>query len=481
MEISERMLRGIFLPPWEAGIKKNGALGVMATYPAIDGVPVHGSEWILTDILRKEFGFEGLVLSEGGGIGTLVYEGLAATQKEAGQLALRAGVDVGISYESGYMLDMLDSVREGKVPPWRSSTGPSAASSSRSSGSASSKGPASTRRKPNRTVHCEAHQDLALEAARKAIVLLKNENGLLPLRKDIGSIAVIGPNADHARNQLGDYVSLTVLQDVTTILEGIRAAGPAGDEGHIRQGLRRHRHGRQRDREGPTGGGRRRRRGGRGRRERMAEPPTGKGRAARATTRRPSSSRAFRTTSSGRSSGPARRRSSSSSTGGRSPSGRSPRASRPSSRPGFPARRADRRWPRSCSAPSIPSGKLSVTVPRHAGQLPAYYDAKKSKEYWIKEGWGHPYADLEPTPLYPFGHGLSYTTFAYGKLRPERRRDRSRRSDRRPRGSPEFRGASRRRGRPALYPGRHQLRRHCRSWRSRDSPGSGSSRGRRGQ
>jgi beta-glucosidase len=64
-----------------------------------------------------------------------------------------------------------------------------------------------------------------------------------------------------------------------------------------------------------------------------------------------------------------------------------------------------------------PSGRLPVTVPRHAGQLPVYYNAKRSKEYWVKGGWGHPYVDLEPTPLYPFGHGLSYTRFSYANLR----------------------------------------------------------------
>src|SRR5512140_2791831 len=84
MEISERMLREVFLPSWQTGIKSCGALGVMATYPAIDAVPTHSSVKLLTGIRRQEFGFDGLVLSEGGGIGTLVYEGLAPTQKEAG-------------------------------------------------------------------------------------------------------------------------------------------------------------------------------------------------------------------------------------------------------------------------------------------------------------------------------------------------------------------------------------------------------------
>ena len=223
MEISERTLRSVFLPPWEAGIKEARALGVMATYPAIDGIPAHASVKILTGILRQEFGFEGLVLSEGSGIGTLVYEGLASNQKEAGQLALLAGVDVGISFESGYMKDLIASVKEGTVPvrlvdravrrilrqKFRLGLFENALVD-----------PA----RAEKIVRNAEHQELALEAARESIVLLKNENRLLPLPKDLGSIAVIGPNADDAKNQLGDYVSIAVLQDVTTVLEGIRAA-----------------------------------------------------------------------------------------------------------------------------------------------------------------------------------------------------------------------------------------------------------------
>ena len=81
MEISERMLREVFLPPWVAGIKKFGALGVMATYPAIDGVPAHSSEKILTKILRDELNFKGIVVSEGNGFETLEYEGIAANHR----------------------------------------------------------------------------------------------------------------------------------------------------------------------------------------------------------------------------------------------------------------------------------------------------------------------------------------------------------------------------------------------------------------
>ena len=66
-----------------------------------------------------------------------------------------------------------------------------------------------------------------------------------------------------------------------------------------------------------------------------------------------------------------------------------------------------------------PEGRLSITVPRHVGQLPVAYDYKPSKEYWIREGWGKRYADMSPEPLFEFGHGLSYTRFDYANLRIE--------------------------------------------------------------
>src|SRR5262249_12398559 len=150
---------------------------------------------LLTRVLRQEFGFDGLVLSEGGGIGTLVYEGLAATQKDAGALALAAGVDVGISYESGYMMDLLESVKEGRV-----ATNLVDRAVRRILKQKSRLGlfehPYVDTDRAVRVVHQQSHQDLALQAAREGIVLLKNEHNLLPLAKSLDSIAVIGPNAD---------------------------------------------------------------------------------------------------------------------------------------------------------------------------------------------------------------------------------------------------------------------------------------------
>ncbi len=221
MEISERTLREVFLPPWVAGIKKGGALGVMATYPAIDGEPAHVSEKLLTKILREELNFNGLVMCEGAGLSIPIYEKIVSTMKEAGELCIKAGVDVSIWYEDGYLNDMRENVKEGKV---------SIETIDRS-----------VRRilrikyllglfdnpyvDPDRAVK-EANsiesRELALQTAREGIVLLKNEKNLLPLKKNIKSIAVIGPNADDDRNQLGDYTHNPILQDVVTVLEGIR-------------------------------------------------------------------------------------------------------------------------------------------------------------------------------------------------------------------------------------------------------------------
>ena len=223
MEISERTLRDTYLPPWIAGIKKTGALGVMATYPAIDGIPAHKSVELLTGILREELGFEGIVLSEGGGLGTLLEEGVVETQKEAGELSIKAGVDVSITYEKGFLTPMYENVMEGKV---NISTIDRAVRRvlKLKYNLGLFENPFVDTDKAVQVVHSADHQELALQAAREGIVLLKNKDNILPLKKDIRSIAVIGPNADHDRNQLGDYIANQIPADheIVTILEGIK-------------------------------------------------------------------------------------------------------------------------------------------------------------------------------------------------------------------------------------------------------------------
>jgi beta-glucosidase len=415
MEISERTLRDVFLPPWQAGITKGGALGVMATYPAVDGVPTHASEKLLTRILRQELGFDGLVLSEGGGIGTLVYEGLASNQKEAGALALAAGVDVGISFESGYMHDLLDCVRAGTVPISLVDRSVRRILKQKFRLGLFEKALVDPEHAVQ-TVHRPEHQELALQAAREAVVLLKNENKLLPLSKSLRSIAVIGPNADDPRNQLGDYIPTTIPQHIVTVHEGIKqTVSPATKVTYVKGcnvvGERLDEIARARDAAvsadvavvvlGEN--------------ERHAEgsaPTNGEGYDAATLELTGMQEQLVKAVHA---------------TGkptvvvlinGRPLAVRWVAKNVPAILEAWlPGEQGGRAVAEILFGDVNPSGKLSVTVPRHAGQLPVYYNFKKSKNEWVKRGWGHAYVDMEPTPLYPFGFGLGYSSFEYSRLR----------------------------------------------------------------
>lgn len=411
MQISDRMLREMFLPPWFAGIKKNGALGVMATYPAIDGVPVHASEKILTDILRDEMGFEGLVLSEGEGFATLVNEHVAADQKEAGAISLKAGVDVDITYEPAYMQPLIENVKEGKVDMAYVDRAVKRILTQKFR-LGLFENPYVDPDKAMAVSHTKEHQDLALKVAQEGIVLLKNEKDLLPLRKNIKSIAVIGPNADEKMNQLGDYTSRAVLQEIITPLKGIqnyvlpqtkvtyvkgcnvlgnkideiskaKAAAKGSDVAIVIVG--------ENDRRGVNG-----------------LPGTdGEGHDVSSldlTGMQEDLIKAVYNTGT------------------------------PTIVVLINGRPLSIRWV-SENVPAIieawncgekggealaqilfgdvnPSGRLSITVPRSVGQLPAYYNYAPSKA----SRSGMQYVDSKISPLYEFGFGLSYTTFEYSNL-----------------------------------------------------------------
>jgi len=420
IELSERSLRENFMPPWEAAITKSGALGVMAGYPEIEDVPSHGSEKWMNHVLREELGFKGIVVSEGDGFDTLIYEHIVPTQKEAGALALRAGVDLDITYEPAYMGPLVESVQEGRVPIELVDRAARRVLKLKFE-LGLFEHPYVDVDKAVKTIHSAEHQDLALQVAREGIVLLKNEKNVLPLKKDLHSIAVIGPNADNGLNQLGDYSPQIVPQHVTTVLEGIqKEVSPAtrviyakgcevigGDkEGfakaidaakqadaavvvvgeHPRDGT----HGVQ-----PTDGE------GydvasldlTGDQEDLVEAivQTGKPTIVVLINGRPLSVRWIA-------------------------------EHVPAVVEAWePGERGGEAVARMLFGDDNPSGRLAITIPRSVGQLPVYYNYKPSKAYWLSRGWTHVpgYADMPGTPLYPFGYGLSYTQFKESNLRIE--------------------------------------------------------------
>ena len=222
--VSMRELREVFLKTFKAVIQEAGAISVMPSYNEVDGVPSHANRWLLRDVLRKEWGFKGYTVSDYYAIWELGYRPethghfLANDRKEACVLAVKAGVNIELPEPDCY-LNLVDLVREGAlqeseldelVAPmlyWKFRMG-------------LFDDPYADPAEAERIVGSEANAQLALEAARETITLLKNDGGLLPLDPARpGTIAVIGPNAD--RLLLGGYSGTP--PHFVTVLEGIEA------------------------------------------------------------------------------------------------------------------------------------------------------------------------------------------------------------------------------------------------------------------
>lgn len=225
VHIGERELRTVMLKSFEPALREGHAMGVMAAYHEIDGIPVTNDPFLLKTILRQEWGFKGFVLSDLGAIRRL-YDThfVAATPKDASCMAIRAGVDMQF-YDFDHDVfqnALIDCVREGSL---------SEADLDRAVGSVLRvkfalglfDHPYVDPDLVARTYRSPAHLADSLQSARESITLLKNDGGLLPLAKSIRSIAVIGPNGNVAR--YGGYEDEKNGERIS-ILDGIRSAVP---------------------------------------------------------------------------------------------------------------------------------------------------------------------------------------------------------------------------------------------------------------
>ncbi len=420
IELSERMLRRDFLPPWIAAITKNGALGVMAGYPEIDDVPSHASRKWLTEVLRQELGFKGIVTSEGEGFETLIYEGIVPTQKEAGALALRAGVDLNITYEPAYMGPLIENVQEGRVPielvdqavrrvlELKVRLG-------------LFEHPYADLDFARQVLHSKENQELALQAAREGIVLLRNESNVLPLNRTLRSVAVIGPNAYSSSNLFGDYAPQVVLQHIGTVLDGIKSKVSSTTRVVYAKGCSVN----DSDRSGFAKAIQAAKNASvailvmgeqAGREDESEQPPPTDGEGYDIATLDLSGVqedliRAIQATG--------------------TPTVLVLLNGRPLSirweadhipaivEAWEPGERGGQAIADVLFGDYNPSARLAITIPRSVGQLPAYYNYKPSKSYWIQGGWTHTegYVDMPGTPLYAFGYGLGYTSFQYSNFR----------------------------------------------------------------
>ena len=221
---SERELRETFLVPFEAGVKEAHVGSVMASYNEIDGIPSHVNPWLLDKVLRQEWGFQGYVTSDGNGLQMLVEtHHVAADFAEAARKALAAGVDYDLSDGSVYAT-LADQVRSGKIPEAELDQAVKRVLEAKFR-LGLFENPYVDPDYAQKITNSPEHQQLALKVAQKAIVLLKNENNLLPLDlQKLKTIAVIGPNA--ADVHLGGYSRDPGPGNQMSILDGIRKRVP---------------------------------------------------------------------------------------------------------------------------------------------------------------------------------------------------------------------------------------------------------------
>jgi len=412
-DVPPRTLREIYLPPFHAAANA-GAGSVMASFNELDGVPMHANRDLIDGVLRREWGWDGILVSDYTGVMELLNHGAAADSAEAARISIDAGVDVDMV--STFFLKKLPAeVGAGRVPI--------AVIDSAVRRVLRAKYERGLFQDPYRYSSVARERALTLapafvrearDMARRSIVLLKNEGGVLPLRKNLGAIAVIGPLADDSASALGAWAGAGRPQDVVTPLAGIRQAVGAGGRVLYARGA-------------------------------PADTADSSGFAEAVRVAREADAVVLVIGEREDMSGEAHSRASLDLPGVQSELAQAVYAAaraagkpmvvvlmngRPLSVPwladNVPA--IVEAWHLGVqTGPALadvifgdfnPGGKLPVSFPRTVGQVPTYYNHKNTGRPPV-EGirWNSKYIDVPWTPLWPFGHGLSYTTFAYGPPR----------------------------------------------------------------
>lgn len=408
-DVPERTLREMYLPPFHAAVCA-GVATLMSSFNEIAGVPAHANAHLTNEILRQEWGFDGMVVSDWTGVAELLQHGVGATRADVGKLAIEAGVDMDMVSEI-YHTDLPALVKTGRLSqatvdaavrrvlklkyrlglfdnPYRSSD---------------------AARERSATLTAE-NRAAARDVARQTMVLLKNDGGVLPLRKDIGTLAVIGALAADTVATLGNWVGMGRKDDGSSVLDGIRRAVSPSTNVLYSRGA------------SPTS-------------------DDTSGIADAVTNARRAQAVVLVLGEIPDMSAEAASRASIELPGAQLQLAKAVQAT------GVPTvvvlmngRPLALQWLHD-NVPAIletwfagieagaatadvlfgdynPSAKLPVTFPRATGQIPIYYNHKNTgRPPDERNKYTSKYLDIPWTPLYPFGHGLSYTTFTIGEPR----------------------------------------------------------------
>jgi len=412
VDMSERRLREIYLPPFLAA-KEEGVHTFMTAFNELNGVPATGNNFLLDQILRDEWGFEGFVVTDYTSINEMVPHGIVANEKQAGELALNAGVDMDMQGAVFYN-HLAESVKEGAVTEAQIDQAVRRILRMKFElGLFEDPYRYCDEELQKATLMKEEHLEAARDMARRSMVLLKNDNQTLPFSRDIETLAVIGPLADNQRELIGSWSGAGDYKMSVTLLTGIEEK--LGDEVEIL-----HAKGCEIDGADRSGF------------EAALLAATAAEAVILAVGERANMS------------GEAASRAKLSLPGVQTelveavaaigkPTAVVLMNGRPLCIPEVDetAPAILETWFAGVMAgPAIadvlfgdynPSGKLPMTFPRHEGQIPIFYNLKNTgRPMDPNNKYTSKYLDMPNTPLYPFGHGLSYTTFEYSGLKLER-------------------------------------------------------------
>lgn len=224
VDLSDSQLWNVHLKPFKAAVDA-GAGNIMSAYMGLNGVPASGNHWLLTEVLRKSWGFKGFVVTDAGAAFDLTTHGYTRDRAEAGKQALMAGVDMEMTkpFDSQVFGHLPDLVAKGEVPVARLDEAVRRVLEAKVRMGVFEK-PLVDEAEAAKVLADPAHRDVARRAAERSFVLLRNDKQLLPLKaSSLKSVAVIGPLADAARDTAGPWIFAQNDAETVTVLAGLKA------------------------------------------------------------------------------------------------------------------------------------------------------------------------------------------------------------------------------------------------------------------